>query len=149
MNFRHNLKKCAILVSRPEGYSCSPSSHYVGDPCPKSKSLLSNEKKLDSCGHTFSLLHHGARLRECKALHGLVALAHGSLLVASVYQHPAVEGVALLAGSLSAPGRPISCCRDQRQGGGEERGSTNFLDDKTSAGVTPVRVSPLDFGRFL
>lgn len=72
------------------------------------------------CGLTFPFLHHGTRLREGEALHGLVALAHGSLLMASVHEHPAVEGVALLARSLSAPRPPICSCGDQRRGGKDQ-----------------------------
>lgn len=61
---------------------------------------------------TFPLLNHGLGLGESKTLHGLVArpswpLLHGAVGVAKLDQHPAREGVALLAARLASPGHSI------------------------------------------
>ena len=61
---------------------------------------------------TFSLLHHGAGLREGEALHGLVALHPWPVLAGppargELGQHATFEGVALLPRSLAAPGSSV------------------------------------------
>lgn len=61
---------------------------------------------------TFPLFDHGLGLGERKTLHGLVAwpprpLLHGT--EAKLDQHPAREGVTLLAGCFASPGNSIYC----------------------------------------
>lgn len=60
---------------------------------------------------TFSFLHHGTRLSECKTLHSLIALPPRwpffwqpmTLTVNCVHQHSTVESVTFLSGCISPP----------------------------------------------
>ena len=74
-----------------------------------------------SASPTFSLLHHGAGLREGEALHGLIALHPRAVLAGppaggELGQHATFEGVALLPRSLAAPGGSVRGCDEKEAG---------------------------------
>ena len=109
----HQIKSCAwtnVHVKHCTIFKC----------CNKQTNIKKNKFEAVNNNFTFSLLHHGPWLSECKTLHCLIALAYRplfchpmTLTMNKVHQHTTVKGMALLPGCLSTPWCPVWCCGDK------------------------------------